>query len=218
MITRQLPKITLIFYNIKLIICVIFLTLGLSTGIKNFKCLIFGHQTYAKIINIYSYDNPLLSFEYTIDGKTYYGEGHNFNNKYKVNDSISIYYLDNTPNNYIIPNRYGFISYLFVLIFLPLVIIYIVKLYKYYSYKLKVLKVIKEGEVTQAKITDVIIKDKDELNGYVPFIIKCQSTSKEYTSKLIYDGPTDPIGIIGYKVNVYYNKSFHFIDVNSLER
>lgn len=216
---KTVPKFKLIINWIVLFVSLIFLIFGLSTTYNNIKFYVLGSKIDATIIVVVDEeDEAYLEFRYEVDNIKYYGKAHNVDSAYNVNDSISIYYLNSNPEEYLLLSSSKWISYVFISVFLPLSIIYLIILIKYYKYTFKVKKLIKINKYFEATITDIITDDNNELYGIIPYTIICTFNDKTYKSKLIYDSIKDPRTIIGYNIKVYYENDFYFIDSDTIER
>lgn len=210
------PKIKVYIYWIVAFTAIIFLTLGLSSGKRCLKYVLKGEKTNAIVSTVISNEyNKIIKYSFNVNGVEYSGETNVILNK---GEEINIYYYPDKPsdNAYLPPIFKIFI--IFTVICLPTFIIFFIILYKYYKYVSKVKKLIKDNHYEIAIITNIETFDNEHSFGITPFIITCEYNNKEYKSKLVYKNIDVPETIIGYKIKLYLNDDFYYIDSNSYER
>ena len=221
---KSIPKINLFINHIVLFISLLFLIFGLSNGMKSLSFYFFGEKLTAKVIvQIDIEDKNYITYEYEYNGNKYTSDFNNLDNKYKKGDTLTVYVNKTNPEESLVLSWNFTISLIFIIVSLPVFVIYLVIIIKYYRFIILSKKAINLNKPVKCLITDVIIKENKELSGTIPFIIKCENDNKQYQSNLIYCEIKNPESIINYSINVYriFNLSkeiFYYVDIDSIER
>ena len=213
------PKPKLILNWCILLICILFLTLGISSNNKSFRYKFLGVKTEARVLRIITSDDEnIAKIRYQCESKLYEGIIVNVGDSLSPGDYITIYYIKDNPTDFIYLSNNGFLSISIVVISLSLFIIYLIKIIKLYRFLYKIKKTIEYKNTRKMEITYIEISEKDETFGTTPYRITCNFEGKDYISQLIYDNTKDPLSLVGYTVTVYYYQNFYFFDPTSYER
>lgn len=214
-----IPKPKLILNWCILFLCLLFLTLGISSNNKSFRYKFLGVKTEARVLRIITSDNEnIAKIRYKCENKLYEGIIENVGDSLSSGDYITIYYIKDNPTDFIYLSNSGFLSISIAVISLTLFIIYLIKIIKLYKFFYKIKITIERKNTKVLKITCIGISEKDESFGTTPYRITCNYEGKDYVSQLIYDNTKDPLSLVGYTVTIYYYQDFYYFDPTSYKR
>lgn len=213
------PKLLIRLKTILLFVFLVFLSFGITYGIKILSFAIVGEKLEAKVTTVINTEKELgIIYSYSINNKIYEGKTHNFNDKYKLGDKISVFVKESKPEESIIISRSLPLVIIDFLIFIPAVLIVLLPLIKYYKYCNKVKNAMNSKIVKSAIILDVLPDYDNEKYEVVPLQIICTVDDNTYSSPYYYIDYKRFEELIGETIDIYFDHDFYYIDPLSIKR